>query len=368
MTNKTHSTSTDSPALSKVGAPSIAGTGVAFTSHRYDQDDVARELTKVGGPEFMRFARTSGVEHRNLALPLSRYPNMTGFTEANAAYVEVATDLGQRAVLSALESANIAPDEVDTIVMVSSTGLAVPTVDARIAANIGLRPDVKRVPLFGLGCVAGAAGLARVHDYLRGFPGDVAALLSVELCSLTLQRDDTSIPALIGVCLFGDGAASVIATGADRVPNSPTMKSGPKVLATRSRLFPGTVDVMGWNVSSNGFQLVMSRDVPKMADSYLRDEVDRFLADHGLSTADISTWVCHPGGPKVIDSITNAIGLPPEALSHSWESMRDRGNISSASVLDVLQRTIADPPPPGALGVMLAMGPGFSFELLLLSW
>jgi alkylresorcinol/alkylpyrone synthase len=112
----------------------------------------------------------------------------------------------------------------------------------------------------------------------------------------------------------------------------------------------------------------MSRDVPKMADCYLRDEVDRFLADHGLSTADISTWVCHPGGPKVIDSITNAIGLPPEALSHSRESMRDRGNISSASVLDVLQRTVADPPPPGALGVMLAMGPGFSFELLLLSW
>lgn len=260
---------------------------MAFTPHRYDQDDVARELTKVGGPEFMRFARTSGVEHRNLALPLSRYPTMSGFTEANAAYVEVAADLGQRAVLSALDAASIRPDEVDIIVMVSNTGLAVPTVDARIASSIGLRPDVKRVPLFGLGCVAGAAGMARVHDYLRGFPGHVAALLSVELCSLTLQHDDTSISALIGVCLFGDGAASVIATGADRVPKGPT--SGPKVLATRSRLLPETVDVMGWNVSSNGFQLVLSHDVPKMADCYLRDEIDRFLADHGMSTADIST-------------------------------------------------------------------------------
>jgi alkylresorcinol/alkylpyrone synthase len=358
----------DSIALTRSGAPRVAGTGTAFTPHRYSQADVASELTKVGGPEFMRFAQTSGVEYRNLALPLSRYPAMTGFTEANTAYVEVAADLGQRAVSSALDAAGIAPDEVDIIVLVSSTGIAVPTVDARIAERIGLRPDVKRVPLFGLGCVAGAAGMARVHDYLRGFPGHVAVLLSVELCSLTLQHDDSSIPALIGVCLFGDGAAAVVATGADRVPNAHSAELGPQVLATRSRLFPGTVDVMGWNVSSDGFQLVLSRDVPKMADCYLGDEVNRFLADHGLSTEDISTWICHPGGPRVIESIENAIGLPAEALAHSWNSMREHGNISSASVLDVLRRTIAEPPVEGSLGVMLAMGPGFSFELLLLSW
>ncbi|MDT5289853.1 MAG: alkylresorcinol/alkylpyrone synthase [Mycobacterium sp.] len=368
MTDKTILTTVDSPALNRTGAPSIAGAGVAFTPYRYTQEEVASELTKVGGPEFMRFAQTAGVDYRNLALPVSRYPNMSGFTEANAAYVDVACDLSQRAVVSALDAAGIAPEEVDVIVMVSSTGIAVPTVDARIATGIGLREDVKRIPLFGLGCVAGAAGMARVHDYLRGFPGHVAVLLSVELWSLTLQHDDTSIPALIGVCLFGDGAASVILTGADRVPNSPTAKSGPRVLDTRSRLFPGTVDVMGWNVTSNGFQLVMSKDVPKMADSYLGDEVDRFLADHGLSTEDISTWICHPGGPKVIESIENAIGMPPEALVHSWNSMREHGNMSSASVLDVLRRTIVEPPPEGSLGVMLAMGPGFSFELLLLSW
>ena len=254
------------------------------------------------------------------------------------------------------------------VVTVSSTGVAVPTVDARLATRIGLRPDVKRIPLFGLGCVAGAAGMARVHDYLRGFPGHVAVLLSVELCSLTLQRDDTSIPALIGVCLFGDGAAAVVATGADRVPAGPTAYRGPRVVATRSRLIPDTVDVMGWNVGSNGFQLVLSKDVPKMADDYLGDEVDAFLADHGLSRADISTWVCHPGGPKVLDSIANAVGLPPEALAHSWDSMRDHGNISSASVLDVLCRTITEQPPEGSIGMMLAMGPGFSFEQLLLSW
>ena len=157
-------------------------------------------------------------------------------------------------------------------------------------------------------------------------------------------------------------------TGADRTALSPNANRGPRVLATRSRVLPATVDVMGWNVGSGGFQLVMTRDVPKMADEYLRDEVDHFLADHGLSIADISTWVCHPGGPKVLDSIQDAIGLPPEALVHSRNSMRENGNISSASVLDVLRRTVAEPPAEGAFGVMLAMGPGFSFELLLLQW
>ena len=248
----------------------------------------------------------------------------------------------------------------------------------RIYALGGARHPVPRVgdtglsaakrSLFGLGCVAGAAGMARVYDYLHGYREHVALLLSVELCSLTLQRDDTSIPALIGVSLFGDGAAAVVTTGADRVPSSPYAHQGTRILATRSRVVPETVDVMGWNVGSSGFQLVMSREVPKMADDYLGAEVDSFLADHGLTVADISTWVCHPGGPKVLDSIENAIGLPPEALAHSRNSMRDNGNMSSVSVLDVLRRTVAEPPSEGSFGVMLAMGPGFSFELLLLQW
>lgn len=355
-------------ALTHRGAPHIAGTSVAFTPHRYDQGEVARELTTFAEPGFLRFATTSGVDHRSLALPLSRYPRLSGFTEANTAYIDVAVELGEQAVRSALDAAGIAPEEVDVIVLVSTTGVAVPTVDARLISRIRLRPDIKRIPLFGLGCVAGAAGMARVHDYLRGFPGHVAVLLSVELCSLTLQRDDTSIPALIGVCLFGDGAAAVVVTGADYPPATPTGHHGPRVLATRSRIIPDTVGVMGWNVSSTGFQLVMSREVPQMADDYLGEEVDRFLADHGLSTADISAWICHPGGPKVLDAIEGAIGLPPEAVAHSRDSMRENGNISSASVLDVLRRTVAAPPPDGSFGVMLAMGPGFSFELLLLGW
>ncbi|HWS91797.1 MAG TPA: 3-oxoacyl-[acyl-carrier-protein] synthase III C-terminal domain-containing protein [Mycobacterium sp.] len=368
MTATTYSTSANQAARHARGAPQIAGTAVAFTPHRYNQDEVARELTEFAEPGFMRFAQTTGVDHRSLALPLSHYPRLSGFTETNNAYLEVAVDLGEQAIRKALAAANIEPHEVDTIVMVSSTGIAVPTIDARLISRIGLRPNIKRVPLFGLGCVAGAAGMARVYDYLRGYPEHVAVLLSVELCSLTLQRDDTSIPALIGVSLFGDGGAAVVATGANRISLGSNGHRSPRVLATRSRIVPETVDVMGWNVGSGGFQLVMSRDVPKMADDYLRGEVDSFLADHGLCIADIATWVCHPGGPKVLDSIENAIGLPPEALAHSRNSMRDNGNISSASVLDVLRRTLAEPPSEGAFGVMLAMGPGFSFELLLLQW
>jgi len=368
MTDTTHAISLGHIQGQHTGAPHIAGTAVALTEHRYEQEEVARVLASGLGPEFARFAATSGVATRSLALPLARYPELTGFTEANTAYVEVAVELGERAIRTALEAAHIAPGEVDAIVMVSSTGVAVPTIDARLASKVGFRPDIKRIPLFGLGCVAGAAGMARVHDYLRGFPGHVAVLLSVELCSLTLQRDDVSIPALIGACLFGDGAAAVVVTGADWIPTAPTADPGPSVLATRSRLFPDTIDVMGWDVSSNGFGLVMSRDVPHMADAYLGDEVNSFLADYGLTTDDISTWVCHPGGPKVLDAIERAVGLPPEANVHSRESMRDNGNFSSASVLDVLHRTLATPPAEGSLGVMLAMGPGFSFELLLLSW
>lgn len=350
------------------GAPRIVGTAVALPPHRHTQDEISSELAGVSAPEFTRFAQTAGVDERSLALPLSRYPKLTGFTEANNSYIEVATDLAERAMLSALAAADIRPDEVDTLITVSSTGVAVPTIDARLVSRMRLRPDVKRVPLFGLGCVAGAAGMARVHDYLRGFPGDVAVLLSVELCSLTLQRDDTSIPALIGVSLFGDGAAAVVACGADRIPHLPNVNRGARILATRSRILPHTVDVMGWDISSSGFTLVMSRDVPKMADQYLRGEVEAFLADRGLSAADIAAWICHPGGPKVLDSIQNAVGLPAQALSHSRNSMRENGNMSSVSVLDVLGRTLAAAPNDGSFGVMLAMGPGFSFELLLLSW
>jgi predicted naringenin-chalcone synthase len=221
MSETTYFTSTNQAARHAQGGPHIAGTAVAFTPHRYDQAEVARGLTEFAEPGFMRFAETTGVDHRSLALPLSRYPKLTGFTEANNAYLQVAVDLGEQAIRKALAAANIEPHEVDAIVMVSSTGIAVPTIDARLMSRIGFRSDIKRIPLFGLGCVAGAAGMARVYDYLHGYPEHVALLLSVELCSLTLQRDDTSIPLSL-VCRCSETArpqwSPPVPTGFHRAP------------------------------------------------------------------------------------------------------------------------------------------------------
>ncbi len=279
-----------------------------------------------------------------------------------AAYLEVALDLGERALTSALDKAGLQASTSMSSSPPPSPAWAVPTVEARLAGRIGLRPDVKRVPLFGLGCVAGAAGVARMHDYLRAYPDQVAVLLAVELCSLTVQRDDMSVANLVASSLFGDGAAAVVATGAHRT------RTGPQVLASRSRLYPDTEAVMGWDIGSQGFKIVLSAEVPDIAEKYLGEDVALFLSEFGLTPADISTWVSHPGGPKVIDAIQDVLDLPADALDHTRRSLRENGNLSSASVLDVLRANLAEPPAAGSYGLMIAMGPGFCSELVLLRW
>lgn len=346
--------------------PSVASVAVKFPPHRHSQDEAIAALTDFAGPEFRRFAASSGVQARHTALPLSDYSKLKGFTEANEAFVDVALDLGEQALRSALEEAHVKPADVDIIFSTTVTGLTVPTLEARLAARVGLRQDVKRVPLFGLGCVAGAAGIARMHDYLRAFPQQVAALLAVELCSLTIQRQDNSMANLVATSLFGDGAAAVIAKGANRAVAS--RSASPKVVATRSRLYPDTEEVMGWKIGSDGFRIVLSVDVATVTEKYLSDDVRGFLADHGLTTSDVTTWVCHPGGPRVIEAVENGLSLPADALDHTRKSLRDNGNLSSVSVLDVLRANMADLPTPGSIGLMIAMGPAFCSELVLLQW
>ncbi len=351
--------------LAPAADPSVAGVAVKFPSNRYTQEEAIGALTDFAGPEFRRFALSSGVEFRNTALPLDKYRKLSGFTEANDAYIEVALELAEQALLAALDQAKVRPSELDVVFSTTVTGLAVPTLEARLAARVGLRQDVKRVPLFGLGCVAGAAGTARMHDYLRAFPDQVAALLAVELCSLTIQRKDNSVANLVATSLFGDGAAAVITKGADL---STEGSVGPRVLATRSRIYPDTEEVMGWRIGSDGFRIVLSVDVATVTEKYLGEDVRNFLADHGLTTQDVTTWVCHPGGPKVIEAVENVLDLPATALDHTRNSLRSNGNLSSVSVLDVLRANIADPPPAGSIGLMIAMGPAFCSELVLLAW
>jgi len=346
-------------------SPMISAVAVEFPPHQVGQKEALSGLTGLGGPQFDRFGAAAGVETRRIAIPLAQYGKLRGFTEANDIYIETALELGERALLSAFDAAKIKPTEVDTIFATTVTGLAVPTIEARLATRIGLRPDVKRVPLFGLGCVAGAAGVARMHDYLLAFPDQVSVLLAVELCSLTLQRDDYSIANLVATSLFGDGAAAVVAKGPGRTPTGP---AGPRVLATRSRLYPDTEEVMGWNIGTNGFQIKLSTEVANVAEKYLGEDVRNFLEDHDLTPADISTWVCHPGGPKVIEAVEHTLDLPEHALDYTRKSLRENANLSSVSVLDVLRANMADPPAPGSFGLMMAMGPGFCSELVLLGW
>lgn len=346
-------------------SPSITGVAVKFPPNRYTQSEAIRALTDIAGPEFRRFAHSSGVEFRNTALRLPRYRELSGFSEANDAYLEVALDLGEQALVAALDRAKVKPSEVDIVFSTTVTGLAVPTLEARLATRVGLRPDVKRVPLFGLGCVAGTAGVARMHDYLRAFPDQTAALLAVELCSLTIQRHDTSIANLVATSLFGDGAAAVITEGARRAGAEHT---GPRILATRSRIYPDTEEVMGWKIGGDGFRIVLSADVANIAEKYLGEDVRDFLADHGLAPRDVTTWVCHPGGPRVIEAVESVLDLPADALDHTRNSLRENGNLSSVSVLDVLAANLADPPAPGSIGLMIAMGPAFCSELVLLAF
>ncbi|MEQ9362736.1 MAG: 3-oxoacyl-[acyl-carrier-protein] synthase III C-terminal domain-containing protein [Leptospirales bacterium] len=381
----------------------IAATATALPSHYYSQDELIAAFREMWAgrhynlDRLEQFHRNVLVGGRHLALTIPEYSDLKGFEETNAAWTRVALELGERVLRDLLDATELPPGDVRELIFTTITGLAVPSIDARLMNRIEFSPALKRVPLFGLGCLAGAAGVARLHDYLTGHPTEAGILLSVELCSLTLQRDDVSIPNIISSGLFGDGAAAVLMTGsehplalrsrearargvtrgssesdkvepADAIAGVPLSRL-PRVIDSRSIFFPDSERVMGWDIVDTGFKIVLSSDVAPFARERLRPGLEAFLGEYNLGVRDIETWVAHPGGPKVIESMVEGLDLAPGALDLSLESLARVGNLSSASVLFVLQETLkTKSPAPGSYGILLAMGPAFCAEVVLLQW
>jgi alkylresorcinol/alkylpyrone synthase len=345
----------------------------AFPKHYYSQEMLFAALQEFWGdrlakPEVLRrLHKNVGVDGRFLALPIDAYPLLKGWGEANDHWIRSALELGYCCVSRALTSAGLDVRDVGALFFTSVTGIASPSIDARLINRMGFSPNVKRVPMFGLGCVAGAAGIARAADYVRAYPDEVAVLLSVELCSLTLQREDLSVANMISAGLFGDGAAAVVVAG--NKWDGMKASQGPRILATRSIFYPDTEEMMGWDISESGFQIVLSPEVPDLIRRQLGNDVDNFLADLGRERSDVGSWVLHTGGPKVLQATAAALSLENGELAASWDCLRRVGNLSSASVLVVLEDVMKNRrPEPGTLGLLAAMGPGFCSELVALEW
>jgi len=346
---------------------SIIAVQPEFPANRYTQAEITREIGRHLSPDssttavLERVHQATGVQTRNLALPLEQYRELDSFTQTNELFATHALPLVVRATRAALEQAGITPQEVDFLFFTTVTGVGAPSLDVALHQEMGFRSDLKRVPSFGLGCVAGASGLARAADYLAGHPKAVALVVSVELCSLTIQWDDTAMANIVGTGLFGDGAATVVLVGAEH-PGA----RGPRIIGSRSSLYPDSSEMIGWRIGHRGFRLMLQAGVPAMIDGHFGADVQGFLHSLGREQAELGVWLGHPGGPRILESFSEALGLQAKDLAASWEVLATLGNLSSAAVLHVLARQFEQP--PETLGLLFALGPGVSSEMVALQW
>jgi alkylresorcinol/alkylpyrone synthase len=347
----------------------IASIASAFPENYYKQGVLVEALkndwrTRLSNPDILdRLEDSMKVDGRFTVEKIEFYENMHRWGQANDCWIKHSVDLGEKALCRALARAGLEPQDLRAIFVTSVTGIAAPSIDARLVNRMGLSRNIKRVPIFGLGCVAGAAGVSRAADYVHGYKDQAAALLSIELCSLTLQRDDLSMAHLISALLFGDGAAATIVVGSE------IESKGPEILATKSIFYPDTERVMGWDICEKGFRIVLSPEVPDTVIKHLGHDVDEFLGEQGLKRRDVNSWIMHTGGPKVLEATEVALGISSKDLEASWNCLRKVGNISSTSVLLVLEDVYMHKrPAQGTLSILAAMGPGFCSELVLLRW
>jgi alkylresorcinol/alkylpyrone synthase len=308
--------------------------------------------------------RTVMVEGRHFALPISEYEPLDTFAKRNRRWKEVATELGCVAVSNALEQAGVSRSDVDHFLFTTDTGISTPNIEALVINRLGMNPRIRRTPLFGLGCAGGAGGIARASNYLASSPDQIALLLSVELCSLTFQRNDLSVANLIAASLFGDGAAAVVVGGTAKA-----RPGAPKIVASSSVFYSDTEDMSGWEIVDDGFKIVLSTKIPEVALQHVARDVDALLESAGIERSQVTHWIAHTGGPKVLSAIEAALELAPDALQRSRRMLARTGNVSSTSILLVLNDLLSSgTPQPGDYGVLIVVGPGFCSELVLLQW
>lgn len=340
----------------------LTGLATAWPAHVLRQEEVAANgaemfATTHGG--FERLApiyRNARIETRHSCVPIDWYLQPHSFSERNDLFLEHALALMAEAARNALDEAGLTPGQIDTIVTVCSTGIATPSLEARLMQVMPFRPDVRRLPIFGLGCAGGVMGLARAADMARADADSRVLLLVVELCALTFRYQDRSKSNLVATALFGDGAAAAIVSCRDDA-------RGPVIGASHEHTWPDSLDVMGWDVADDGLKVVFSRDIPGLVQDDFKPVAEAFLSANGLTSADVGGFVCHPGGAKVIDALEGCFARTPGAMVHTRRILRDHGNMSSATVLFVL-RAALDADEPGPL-LLTTLGPGFTAALML---
>lgn len=351
--------------------PRLLALETAVPSHRLRQEEVrqraaalfkaAREETENGQIErLLPVFDNAGIDCRYSCVPIEWYQAPHGWRERSRLYVENALALLTQVAGACLEKAGLTPRDIDAIVVVSTTGIATPSLDAMLMDRLGFRRDLQRLPIFGLGCAGGVIGLARAASLARAAPDSHVLVLVVELCALTFRKEDLSKSNIVATALFGDGAAGAILSCRSSSHDGEKPRLGP----SGEHTWPRSLDIMGWEVEEDGLKALFSRDIPSLVRSHLREVATAFLARHGLALADIGAFVCHPGGTKVLAALEEAYGLKAGGLTPARQILRDYGNMSAATVLFVLRRMLDTGPRERML--MSAMGPGFTAAFLLL--
>ena len=345
--------------------PRLIAVATAVPPYPLDQDDVVERVKLLFGrsPDLDRLLPVflnTGIHTRYSCVPIEWYDRAHGWPERNHIYLTSALDLLEAATKRVLHLAGRHKNDIEKIVVVSTTGIATPSLDAMLIDRMSLRSTVQRLPIFGLGCAGGAIGLARAATQAASETGKTVLFLVVELCALSFRRDDWSKSNIVATALFGDGAAAALLS---------TDGEGPAMVASGEHTWPGSLDVMGWEVADEGLKAIFSRDIPNLVTAQLRDVASEFLARHNLGIDDIECFVCHPGGAKVITALEHAFGLPEGALVEARAVLRDYGNMSAATVIFVLERILAKAQPTGhpwERALMTALGPGFTAGFLLI--